>query len=283
MEDIRAKVKSLVTVLVFISLISGCVIYVGSGNQSHKFTKIVHMPVTPLSPGLNFQTQTHNGSIKVHGQDTSECIITATVTGRASSDEKAEEIVEQTKLRIDQSESGLVFVVNRPLNLNNCSVSVSLEVTLPKEINLDLISHNGKIEIENITGNTNAATHNGKVSVTNVSGMIVLKSHNGKVEAKDISGDIDLLSHNGKVEAEFSQAAEPDSEIKMVTHNGSIDLTTPQNYSGKVDVSTHNGSINTDLPITVLGTFSKNKLVGTIGDGQGYMKLETYNGSIKIK
>ncbi|MBN2589657.1 MAG: DUF4097 family beta strand repeat protein [Sedimentisphaerales bacterium] len=283
MEDNNAKTKSLIFSLVFITFLSGCVIYVGSGCQSEKFSKIVHMPVTPLSPGLNFQAQTHNGSIEIHGEDVIECNITATITGWASSEKKAEEIVERTELRIDQSESGLVFVIDKPRNLVNCSVGVSLDVVLPNEVNLNLVSHNGRIEIENISGNTNATTHNGKVSVNNISGITDLGTHNGKIEAKEISGDINFVSHNGKVEAVFSQAAEPDCDIIMVTHNGGIELTAPQNYSAKVNVSTHNGHIDTELPITVLGKFSNNKLVGTIGDAQGNTELTTHNGSIKIK
>ena len=257
MENNRAKIKSLTGILAFMIFLSGCVIYIGSGDQSQKFTKIIHMPAAPLSPGLNFQTQTHNGSIEVQGSDMFECNVVATITGRASTMQKAEDIVERTKLSFEQSESGLVFKVDRPDNLINCSVSVSLDVDLPDEINLNLISHNGKIEIENISGNTYATTHNGKVGVNNISGTTVLRTHNGEIEAKEISGDIDFLSHNGKVEAIFSQAAEPDCDIIMVTHNGGIELTAPQNYSAKVNVSTHNGNIDTDLPITVLGKFSK--------------------------
>jgi DUF4097 and DUF4098 domain-containing protein YvlB len=69
----------------------------------------------------------------------------------------------------------------------------------------------------------------------------------------------------------------------MVTHNGSVSLTTPPNFSAKVDVSTNNGSINTDLPITVTGKITKKKLTGTLGTGEGELYLETHNGSIKIK
>jgi hypothetical protein len=50
-----------------------------------------------------------------------------------------------------------------------------------------------------------------------------------------------------------------------------------------VEASTHNGSINTDLPITVTGKVSKNKLTGTIGNGDGKLYLETHNGSIRLR
>jgi hypothetical protein len=69
----------------------------------------------------------------------------------------------------------------------------------------------------------------------------------------------------------------------MITHNGSIELATPPGYSAQVKASTHNGSINTDLPITVTGKVSKSKLTGTIGEAEGQLNLETYNGSIRIR
>ncbi len=279
----EAKIKSVAGTLVLIALLGGCVIYVGSSNQSHKFTKIVHMPVMSLSQGSDFQTQTHNGQINVSGTDVNECNVTATIRGYASSMQRAEEIVEKTKLRFERSTNGLTLNIDRPENLINCSVSVDIEMTLPKKVNLELVSHNGQIKIDNISGNTNAVTHNGQVSVNNISGITILRTHNGQIDAEEISGDIDFVSHNGRVKAEFSEAAEPDCDIAMVTHNGGIELTTPRNYSAKVSVSTHNGAINTELPLTVSGEFSDKSLTGTIGDGQGDMKLETYNGSIKIR
>ena len=283
MEKNSAKIKSLVGILVLIALSGGCVIYVGSSNQSAKFTKIVHMPVTPLAPGMDFQTMTHNGSIKILGQPVTDCSITATITANASTMKKAEEIADGTELSFEPTPMGLKFKIDRPDNMINCSVGVSLEITLADKMNLDLESYNGQIKIDNIYGKTNATTHNGQVTVNNVSGGTILKTYNGQINAKEISGDIDFISHNGSINADFSQAAVPDCNINIKTYNGGINLTAPQNYSATVDVSTYNGQIDTDLPITVTGKFSQKSLKGTIGDGQGQMKLETHNGSIKIR
>jgi hypothetical protein len=276
------KITLIKSLVLFSICLSGCV-FVGPFNQSQKFTKIMHMPVTPLSAGSGFQTATHNGSIEVHGSNVNDCNIIATITGHASSVEKAEELAEQTKLSFDQSGSTLILKIDKPDNMVNCSVTVSLDIILPDKIDLDLVSHNGKISIENVTGKTNVTTHNGAVIVNSISGVTRLETHNGEIAAKEISGDIDFLSHNGMVRADFAQAAAPDCDITMVTHNGGIDLTTPQNYSAQVNVSTHNGSINTNLPVTISGDFSGKSLNGTIRDGQGTLKLETYNGSIKLR
>jgi DUF4097 and DUF4098 domain-containing protein YvlB len=90
-------------------------------------------------------------------------------------------------------------------------------------------------------------------------------------------------THNGSVKAFYAENAPPVCDISIVTHNGSVNLTVPQNLSAKVDASTHNGSINTDLPITITGMVKKKKLSGTIGRGEGNLYLKTHNGSINLK
>ncbi|MEJ2648956.1 MAG: DUF4097 family beta strand repeat-containing protein [Sedimentisphaerales bacterium] len=300
MVNSRKRIASSQGALVFI-LFALCCVSPGCIGPSEKFIKIMHMPLMPLSPGSSFETVTHNGSIDLLGSDVTDCNVIATITGYASTVEAAEDLVERTKLNFEQTENRLVLKINRPQNLINRSVSVSLDIILPEETNLDLQSHNGGIDIksitgttnamshnggiymENITGKTRATSHNGRVFVKNISGPTKLETHNGAVDAENISGDIDFLSHNGRVKAVFSENAEPDSNITMVTHNGGIDLTPPPDYSARVDISTHNGSLNIGLPVTISGDVSKGHLVGTVRDGKGRKKLETHNGSIDIR
>ena len=92
-----------------------------------------------------------------------------------------------------------------------------------------------------------------------------------------------LRTRNGSVRAFYSESAPPVCNVSIVTHNGGVHFTAPQNFSAEADVSTHNGSIQTDLPITIIGKLSKRKLTGKIGTGQGKLHLQTHNGSIKIK
>jgi hypothetical protein len=238
-----------------------------------------------LSPSSGFAAKTHNGSITVNGSDVSDCNITATVVGSARTVEEAEKVAEQTELRFEHTDEGLILVIQKPDVMINRSVSVSLDIIVPRQVNLKLETHNGAIKIGNIIGQTVATTHNGKVTANKISGTTKLVTHNGKIEIREVSGDIDCNTHNGGIEAYYSEISKPGSDISMVTHNGSIELTTPKNYSANVKASTHNGSINTDLPITVIGKVSKNNLTGRIGEGQAEseLNLHTHNGSIKIR
>jgi DUF4097 and DUF4098 domain-containing protein YvlB len=103
------------------------------------------------------------------------------------------------------------------------------------------------------------------------------------VTCREISGDSRVKSHNGSVRVYYSGTAPSICDISLTTYNGGVELETPSNFSGEFYALTYNGSIRTDLPITVVGKISKNKLTGKIGNGSGKLHLETHNGSIRVK
>ena len=276
-----AKV-SLGCLMCLVILSAGCCINIGSCSMQAKYERTMQLSA-PLSPGSVFEAQTHNGSITINGAEVAECNMTATIVTRAATDEEALELSDQVNVTLVPAGNKLTVKIDQPTNLINKSVGVSLDVKLPNQTDLDLLTHNGAVEISDVTGKLEATTHNGKVTCERISGTTTFETHNGSVTCSEISGKTQLKSHNGSIEAFYTSTAPSVCDISMVTHNGGIELKTPQSLSAKIDVSTHNGSINTDLPITVSGTISKNKLTGTIGAGEGQLHLETHNGSIRIR
>jgi len=280
-NNVLLKKVSRGSLLCLLVAAAGCSINMGCLPQE-KYQRTVQLSA-PLSPGSNFATQTHNGSITITGADVTDCNITATITARATTAEDAKKLAEQTKIKLEFQADKLTAKIQEPVRLNNQSVSVNLDVTVPNRTGLELTTHNGQMRITNITGQINGTTHNGNVTAEQISGTVEFRTHNGSVICREVSGDTQLKTHNGNVNLYYSEAAPSVCNISLITYNGSIDLTAPSNFSGEVDASTHNGSIRTDLPITVVGKVSKSKLTGTIGTGQGKLHLETHNGPIRIK
>ncbi len=275
-----AKV-SLGCLLCLVMFLAGC-INIGSCAMRAKYQRTVQLSA-PLSPGSTFEAQTHNGSITTNGANVTECNMTATIIARAATDEEAQELAEKVKVTLVPSGNRLITKIDKPTHLINKSVSVSLDVEVPNQTDLELVTHNGSVEISDITGLLNATTHNGKVTSERISGTTAFKTHNGAVTCGEISGSTQLKSHNGSIKAFYTDTAPSVCDISIVTYNGGIELKTPAGFSAQVDASTHNGSINTNLPITVSGKISKSKLTGTIGTGEGQLHLETHNGSIRIR
>jgi len=247
-----------------------------------KYERTVQL-TSSLSPGSTFAAQTHNGSITIKGNEVTDCNLVATIITQAPTDEEAKELSDKVKVTLVPSDQRLTLKIDKPKQLINKSISVSLDVKVPNKTSLELVTQNGAVKITDMTGRLSATTHNGKVTAKNISGTILLRTHNGSVNCRDISGDANLHTHNGGIEAVYSKNAPSVCNVSLVTHNGGVGLTAPPGFSAKVDASTHNGSIRADLPITTTGKTSKRKLTGTIGTGEGSMHLETYNGSIQIR
>ncbi len=282
MEKALLKKFSLVSLLCLLAVAVGSCINFGGFGMRVKYERTVRLS-SPLSPGSSFEAQTHNGSIKIAGADITDCNLTATITARAKTEEDAKKLAERTKVKLESFGDRLIAKIDKPTSMTNQSVSVSLDVQVPDESDLELTTHNGSLEITNITGRLNGTTHNGEITAEQVSGTAELHTHNGSVTCREISGDSRLKSHKGSIRVYYSQAAPPVCDISIITYNGGIEIETPSNFSGEVDISTHNGSIRTDLPITIVGKISKSKLTGKIGTGQGKLHLETYNGSIRVQ
>jgi len=275
-----AKV-SLGCLLCLVMFMAGC-ISIGGCLMQAKYERTVQLSA-PLTPGSAFEARTHNGSITINGAEVAECNMTATIVTRAGTDEEAQELSEKVKVTLVPSGNHLITKIDKPTQLINKSVSVSLDVNVPNQTNLDLVTHNGSVEISDIKGRINATTHNGKVATERITGTTALRTHNGSVTCREISGNTQLKSHNGSIKTFYIDTAPSVCDISIVTYNGGIELETPPDFSGRIDASTHNGSINTDLPITVSGKISKSSIKGTIGTGEGQLHLETHNGSIRIR
>jgi hypothetical protein len=249
---------------------------------TEKYERVVKL-TDAMQAGGSFEAQTHNGFINVTGADVPECNLIATITARADTAENAKMLAEAVEIKLIASGNKLTAQIEKPELAPDECICIDIDVTIPSQTSIDLTTHNGTLKIENLTGQLNGTTHNGTIACKKVAGNTQLQTHNGLVSCEEASGDIKLRTHNGNAKAFYSTTASPVCNLSMVTHNGSVSVTTPPNFSAKVEASTHNGSIDTDLPMTVTGNITKGKLTGTIGKGEGSLYLETHNGSIKIK
>lgn len=263
----RYFIKSVVPVLLCSLLITttflvGCDINIGCFGKA-RYEKTEHLSAPIAADGI-LAVETEVGSITVTGADVTNCDVTATICAKAPTQREAEEIAEQVKIKTEPVGKTLTVKAEKPHLRNNRSISVSFEITVPKQTALQIETNVGKIDVSNITEQIKAAANVGTIT------------------CKEISGDIDLKTDVGKVKVVYSQAAPAACNAAILANVGAITFTAPPDLSAEVDVSANIGSIQTDLPLTVTGKINKS-LRGTIGKGEGNVTLRTNVGSIKIK
>lgn len=279
-KDYFAK-ASLGSLLCLLMLLAGCCINIG-GWGCAKFERTDELSA-PLSAGSTLAAETSFGSITVTGADVTDCHVIAKICVQAPTEEEAAKIAEKVKIKLVPEGKTLTLKVEKPHLKNNRSVGVSFNITVPEQTNIDCHTSFGSIELDDINGSVNAETSFSSVNCDNIQGLIHLKTSYGSITCRNIiSADITATSSFGNIDIDCSSSTPPEINANIVTSYGGIDFTTPPAFAGRVDLQTSFGSIKTNLPITVKGDLKKQRIKGTIGDGNGNLRLKTSFGSIKI-
>ncbi len=224
-----------------------------------------------------------NGDVSVSSWDRLEVKMKAVKRARAESAEEARLLLDKTTVQFERTEEGIDIRTDAPKKPGrNRNVSVAYTVTVPKEIDLELKTVNGTIEVKDISGAVDAKTTNGRIGLTGIVGAIQAKTTNGKIGLLEVLGPINAKTTNGSIEVAVGGSGEQQHEFRAATTNGSIEVTLPKGLKANLKASTVNGKINTDFPVTVKGLISKS-VDGVINGGGELIHLKTVNGSIRLK
>lgn len=217
-----------------------------------------------------------NGYIKITPWDKSDVEIVAHKEVRAPDQEQAEKLIQKLNIVIVESDNQIEIDTESPRNTwhdggffdwllgrRNCPCSVSYELKVPVQIDLNLNTTNGGIGIRGVVG------------------RVRMQSTNGEINADDIKGFIRCKTTNGSIRVGFIQIPGED-EISFKTTNGSVKLYLPSDYTGKVDLKTINGEIETDFPLKMESEWSLKHIKGLIGSGGGEIQCSTTNGDIHL-
>jgi Putative adhesin len=227
-----------------------------------------------VRPGAAVSLDNVNGGITIGSWDQPRVRVIAHKKVKASKHD-VQEAMRALKVEMLPANGGLTVNTRYPrenrggssildwMTGDDVQASVKYEVTVPRNMNLDV------------------STVNGSVRVTQVSGKHELETTNGKIEVERCSGSLDASTTNGGIDAELTQVTKG-QPLRFSTTNGKIEVSVPASLAVDVDASTTNGSIESDLPVATTKV-SRNSLRGSINGGGTPLRLRTTNGGIEIK
>ena len=244
-----------------------CVLTVFAGCSDFHFkakhARTVSLSV-PVEQAAELCVETAVGSITVTGADVTDCNITAEITVKAETEDEARKLAEQVKIEARPDGDRLSVKVSKPADLKKRSLEVKFKIVAPKQLKVD------------------CSVNVGSVSVSDMDDRIKVSGNVGSIFCRGVVGDVDLNSNVGSVEVEYAGDAAAACNATITTNVGSIEFAAPAQLSAQVNASTNVGSVKTDKPITVVGKVGKS-VNGTIGAGEGKIRLKTNVGSIHIK
>jgi len=387
-------------VVIGLSLLSfftfgGCELQFGGINQAQYKRTISRQAA--CAPGSTLDVTTESGSITLTGTDSNECRVTAQIVAHAPTEEEAQELAEQTEIKLESADNTLKIRADKPHLSNNRSIGISYEITAPRRLNVLCQSDFGSLSATGLQGNVKGKTSSGSIKAVQIDGPVdldtsfgsidcrniagptaLLHSNSGSITAADLKGEakivtsfgsitcntfsgttLDLKTDSGRIalsdatcrtclavtsygslacnrvkgdtvklksgsgSLDLAAIDTPDLDIstsfgsvkareittaKLTAGSGSgsinivctpatpadltadvkssfggIDFTAPPRFSGQVDLRTDFGSIHTALPVTVSGNIDKKRVIGTVGEGKGLLRLQTGSGSISLK
>ena len=175
---------------------------------------------------------------------------------------------------------------------------VALEIRMPRTVQIEVSSSNGKVAVCGMRADVHARSGNGSVSVKDTVGDLMLSAANAKVcckhtrgrlAARSSNGNVELTDHagalaattsNGSIRATLSRL---DLEgVQLATSNGRIVLDLPEEVDAEMDVRVDNGVIRNARSDQPGIDETAGRVRGKLGRGGPLIKLRTSNGTVSI-
>ncbi len=238
-------------------IVTGCDFQFGNWGRA-KYERTVQKQI-PLDSGSTVVAQTSSGSITITGADVADCNVVAQIRVQAPTEQEAQEIAEQVKIKLEQVGNTLTVKADKPRKKRRCSIAISYDITVPKQTNVECASSYGPVKLSNILGSAKGKSSSGSISAEDIQGSVHLDTSYGSVTCVNVSGDnIKLESSSGAIKARnVKGSADLDTsygsitcedisggDLKLRTSSGKIKLMKAS--CGDCDLHTSYGSIRAE-------------------------------------
>ena len=200
-----------------------------------------------------------NGGVAFYGSDRRDVKIVARVQTSADDDATASAMARQIRIFTD----GGQIRSEGPSTRGRASWSVSYDIYVPSQANLDANTENGGISADDVRGDMNFEATNGGIRLSGVGGRVRARTTNGGVTA-NLSG----TTWQGQ-------------GLDLQTTNGGVKVYVPRGYNAQLETGTTNGGMQVDFPITVRGSLNR-RISTQLGSGGPLVRAVTTNGGVRI-
>ncbi len=231
----------------------------------------------------DIDVNTGSGNITVRPGDGSTVRIVGTIhawarwlDGEAAARERVRRLEANPPIEQHGNVIHIGHIEERELQRN---VGISYEITLPADSRVRTNTGSGDIDLSGIRGSAGANTGSGNITIASSTGEIRASTGSGNIHASGLTGALRASTGSGNITAE----GKPGSAWDLKTGSGNVTAQLSSDAGFEVDAHTGSGGIRTNHPITMLGTFGKDTLRGTVRGGGPRLVIRTGSGGIRIE
>jgi len=195
---------------------------------------------------------------------------------------------------------------------------MSFELTVPRWLPLELSGTETEILVEGSEASVAATTMDGDVTIrggkglvtaTSIEGDVLVEGVEARVTATSVDGDVEVIDTNGDIsvqsvdgsidlsgvtagsikattvdgDIQFEGPIRPGGQYAFSTHDGDVTIAAGRDINATFTVSTFAGEFESDFPITIQGATQRERFSFTLGDGSAQVRLEAFDGTIRLE
>lgn len=225
------------------------------------------------STSTQLEVATRNGSIDIHPAEGGELTVDATAKTRHEDDDL-------DAVSVEISESGETVSVSTGIPENAKGISVELDVGVPDSLAVaHVVTKNGSVAVQDVTGDTLVETKNGKIDVQDVDGTVTVRTKNGVISTTGTRVR-EAASKNGSLDVELPAL---DEAATFETKNGTISIAVPRDLDADFSLETKRGLATIEGLTSLVESSSRRHVVGELGVGGPRIDAQTKNGSVNLR
>ena len=249
-------------------------LYAGSSRDYHRFATAQETRSFAVSGMPNVKVDTFDGHVTVRAWDKPEVMFRA--IKRAESDEALRSV----SVRSDQRGAD-VWIIAEPGNTakqrGSIDASVAFEVFVPRRANLRVVSGDGHLQLEGVSGEADLRTGDGQITVSGGRGRLRANTGDGHMSITGYEGEVEARTGDGRITLDGRFTG-----LSARTGNGPITLALPANTNATIETTAE--SVTTDgLAVAEDSDKSRRVRRWRIGRGGTLFTLRTGDGLISLR
>lgn len=205
------------------------------------------------------------GEVRITGGEGNQVAVRVTRRHTGFGLGRGESDLDAVQVHVEQQDDTITLTTEHPMRPTN--IAVDMEITVPRESQLDLDLAAGHTEVRDTTGPTTIKVAAGELRLARVR---CTESSRLDVATGQITGSVTLGAG---------------ASLDVAVSAGQVTLDIPVTTSAEVDARTEVGQITIDgLPLaTTRRNFVSASTEGRLGDGTGRLSLHVATGSITLR
>lgn len=243
----------------------------GAGGDANRITAD-KTGVLTTSEGLRLHLVTDIGNVKIKTQDAESVNYHVHIETEAGGSD-AQRLLDEFQVVARETEDGVVIGSRSPERHWGQRLSVTFEVAIPKNYNVDVATAGGNIDFEGFNGRAILATDGGNITGGNLDGAARVTTDGGNITLKDVTGDLVATTGGGDI-----SAGTVGGSAVLRTGGGLVRL---GSVAGIGRIETGGGNIYVGRSSAGLGVSTGGGQI-EVGEAAGIVRAQTGGGGIRI-